>query len=81
LTAKVRPSTDLRERAMFVNLMELKTGQRILLKSQAVAEVTENLGDGIWVKGRFIEFPGDPAAVGSEDLCYCEDVLKVLEAA
>ena len=63
---------------MFVNFMDLREGQRILLKSQAVAEVIENLGDGIWVKGRFLESPGDPSIVGSEDLCYCEEVVRVL---
>jgi hypothetical protein len=66
---------------MFVNFFELQPGQRILLKSQAVAEVVENVGDGIWVRGRFLEAPADPALVGSEDLCYCEDVVKVLEIA
>jgi predicted DCC family thiol-disulfide oxidoreductase YuxK len=64
---------------MFVNLFELKPGQRILMKNQAVAEVVENLDDGIWVKGRFLESLGDPSIVGTEDLCYCEEVLKVLE--
>ena len=65
---------------MFVNLFELKPGQRILMKNQSVAEVVENLDDGIWVKGRFLESPSDPSIVGTEDLCYCEEVLKVLES-
>ena len=62
---------------MFVNLFELKPGQRILMKNRSVAEVVENLDDGIWVKGRFLESPNDPSIVGTEDLCYCEEVLKV----
>ena len=66
---------------MFVNLFELKPGQRILMKNQSVAEVVENLDDGIWVKGRFISSPADPSMVGSEELCYCEEVLQVLENA
>lgn len=65
---------------MFVNLFELKPGQRILMKNRSVAEVVENLDDGIWVKGRFLESPNDPSIVGTEDLCYCEEVLKVLES-
>ena len=65
---------------MFVNLFELKPGQRILMKNRSVAEVVENLDDGIWVQGRFLESPNDPSIVGTEDLCYCEEVLKVLES-
>ena len=65
---------------MFVNLFEVKPGQRILMKNRSVAEVVENLDDGIWVKGRFLESPNDPSIVGTEDLCYCEEVLKVLES-
>ncbi len=66
---------------MFVNFLDLQPGQRIVLKNQAVAEVVENIGDGIWVKGRFIESPQDPSLVGSEELCYCEDVLRIAETA
>lgn len=66
---------------MFVNFFEIKPGQLILLKNQAIAEVVENLGDGIWVKGRFLESPQDPSLIGTEELCYCEEVLKVLESA
>lgn len=66
---------------MFVNLLDVKPGQKILMKNQSIAEVLENLGDGIWVKGRFIEAPQDPSLVGSEELCYCEDIQKVLDAA
>jgi len=64
---------------MFVNFLELKPGQKILLKSQAVAEIVENIGDGIWVNAKFLEHPGDPSMVGNEELCYCEDVLKVID--
>ena len=66
---------------MFVNFLELKPGQKIMMKNQAVAEVVENLGDGIWVKGRFLESPADPSLVGTEELCYCEETLRVLDAA
>jgi hypothetical protein len=64
---------------MFVNFLELKPGQKILLKSQAVAEVVENIGDGIWVNAKFLEHPTDASMVGNEELCYCEDVLKVVD--
>lgn len=59
--------------------MDLQPGQRLLLKNQAVAEVLENLGDGIWVQVRFIESPEDPSVVGTEELCHCEEVVRVVE--
>ncbi|RYX94118.1 MAG: hypothetical protein EOO28_15870 [Comamonadaceae bacterium] len=59
--------------------MDLQPGQRLLLKNQAVAEVLENLGDGIWVQVRFIESPEDPSIVGTEELCHCEEVVRVVE--
>jgi len=66
---------------MFVNFLDVKPGQRILMKNKAVAEVVENLGDGIWVTGRFVESPEDPSLVGTEELCYCEEVLQIIDAA
>lgn len=64
---------------MFVNLLDVQPGQRILMKNKSIVEVVENLGDGIWVKGRFIESPQDPSLIGSEDLCYCEEILQVFD--
>lgn len=62
-----------------VHLMNLQPGQHLLLKNQATAEVLENLGDGIWVQVRFIESPQDPSLVGTEELCHCEEVIRVIE--
>ena len=64
---------------MFVNFLELKPGQKILLKNKAVAEVIENIGDGIWVNARILQSPADPSLVGSEELCYCEEVVDVVD--
>lgn len=63
---------------MFVNFLDLQPGQRIMLKNKAVAEIVENMGDGIWVKAIFLESPDDPSLVGTEELCYCEDALQVV---
>lgn len=65
---------------MAVHLINLAPGQRIALKNHAVAQVTENMGDGIWIQVRYEAFPADPSLVGSEELCHCEDVVRVLEA-
>jgi len=62
-----------------VHLMHLRPGQRLLLKNKATAEVVENLGDGIWVQVRLIDSPEDPSLVGTEELCHCEEVVRVIE--
>ena len=64
---------------MTVHLMDLQPGQQLLLRNKAVAEVLENLGDGIWVQVRFIESPADPSMVGTEELCHCEEVVSLIE--
>ncbi|MGA0571321.1 hypothetical protein ACO2Q9_11445 [Variovorax sp. VNK109] len=62
-----------------VHLMDLQPGQRIALKNQAVCEVLENMGDGIWVQVRYITSPSDPSMEGSEELCHCEEVVRVID--
>jgi hypothetical protein len=62
-----------------IHLMDLQPGQRLLLKSQAIVEVLENLGDGIWVQARCIASPEDPSLIGTEELCHCEEVVRVIE--
>jgi hypothetical protein len=64
---------------MPLHLMELQPGQRIALKNKAVAEVLENMGDGIWVQVRYLEAPADPSLVGTEELCHCEEVVGLAE--
>lgn len=63
---------------MFVNFLDLVPGQKIRMKNQALVEVLENMGDGIWVRGKFLQSPSEPEKVGEEDLCYCEETLEVV---
>ena len=63
---------------MSVHLMDLTPGQRILLKNDAVVQVIENMEDGIWVQVRYEESPADPTMVGSEELCHCEEVVRLI---
>jgi|GEM_PF-1080483 len=63
---------------MFVDFMSLQPGDRIRLKNQDVLEIIENIGDGIWVNGRILQSPDNPEAVGSEQLCHCEEALEQL---
>ncbi len=59
-----------------IDLMTLKPGDRLQLVKGIVAEVTENMGDGMWVEVRLIEAP--PDEVGTVELCHAQDIVKVL---
>ena len=49
-----------------LNLLAIEPGQVVRLKSGGTAEVTENIGDGIWLKARMAD--------GEEDLLFFEDI-------
>jgi hypothetical protein len=63
-----------------IDLMTLKPGDRLQLTQKIVAEVTENMGDGMWVEVRLIEAPDSPDEVGNVELCHAQDIVKVLSA-
>lgn len=54
-----------------LNLMEVQIGQWIRLKNGSTAEVTDNVGDGMWLKAKFES--------GDEELVFCEDIAGLLE--
>lgn len=54
-----------------LNLMEVQPGQWIRLKNGDTAEVTDNVGDGMWLKAKF--------ASGDEELVFCEDIASLSE--
>jgi hypothetical protein len=56
-----------------LNLKDIQAGQSVRLKSGTVAEVVENMGDGIWLQLR------DPQT-GDEDLVHCEEILEQVPA-
>lgn len=55
-----------------LNLLAIKPGHRIRLKSGDTVEVVENLGDGIWLKAKMAD--------GEEDLVFCEDIQGLADA-
>ena len=63
-----------------IDLMTLKPGDRLLLQQGIVAEVTENMGDGMWVEVKLIEAPGRPSEVGAVELCHAQDIVNFLNA-
>lgn len=52
-----------------LNLLAIVPGQVLRLKDGSSAEVTENIGDGIWLNARLAD--------GVEELVFCEDIASV----
>lgn len=60
-----------------VNVRDLAVGSRVVLGSGAEVEIVSNPGDGVWVFGRYLAFPDDPAAVGTEEMIFAQDIVEV----
>ena len=63
-----------------INVLALKAGDRLKLEDATIAEVIENMEDGMWVQVRYLEVPRNPAEVGAIELCHAEDIVKILNA-
>jgi hypothetical protein len=55
-----------------INLLTVEPGCRLRLKDGTVAEVVENIGDGIWLQARRA---GDSDA----ELLHCEEIVGAAE--
>ena len=64
-----------------VNLITLEPGDKLSIVGGATVEVASNPKDGVWVFARYLQSPGDPSLVGSEDMFFAQDVVEVLESA
>ncbi|NOJ45908.1 hypothetical protein HCN50_06510 [Bradyrhizobium sp. WSM 1744] len=58
--------------------MTLRPGDRLLLEDGTIAEVLENMEDGMWIQVRYLEVPRNPAEVGAIELCHAQDIAKLL---
>jgi hypothetical protein len=63
-----------------IDVMTIKVGERLQLREGIVAEVLENMEDGMWLQVRYLAFPGHPNDVGTEELCHAQDIVKVLSS-
>jgi len=61
-----------------INMLDLKPGDRLQLRERIIAEVTENMQDGMWVEVRYLDAP-KPADIGLVELCHAQDILAVLK--
>ena len=63
-----------------IDVLILKAGDRLKLEDATIAEVVENMEDGMWVQVRYLEVPRNPAEIGAIELCHAEDIVKILNA-
>jgi len=63
-----------------INVLTLKAGDRLELEDGTLAEVVENMEDGMWVQVRYLEVPRNPAEVGVIELCHAQDIVKIVNA-
>jgi hypothetical protein len=61
-----------------INVFDLRPNDRLQLHGGIVAEVVENMEDGMWVQVRYLEVPDRPSEVGVIELCHAQDVVKLL---
>jgi len=64
-----------------IDMLTLQPGDRLMLKEKILAEVVENMEDGMWVQVRYIEVPGSPDEVGAIELCHAQDIVGKAPAA
>jgi len=57
-----------------MDLRELKPGDKIRTTDGSVAEVVSDTEDGRWIKVRYLRVPEDQSLVGTEDLCYEDEI-------
>lgn len=63
-----------------INVRLLAPGTRIGLSDGSTAEVVSNPLDGIWVFARYVTSPADPSVVGTQEMVFAQDVVKILDA-
>jgi hypothetical protein len=61
-----------------INVLTLRPGDRLELEDGTIAEVLENMEDGMWVQVRYLQVPRNPAEEGAIELCHAQDIAKLL---
>ncbi len=63
-----------------INVLDIKVGQHLQLQGNILAEVVENMEDGMWLQVKYLDVPGSPDEVGALELCHAQDILKITDA-
>jgi hypothetical protein len=61
-----------------INVLTIKVGDRLGLREGIIAEVLENMEDGMWLQVKYVEVPKNPDEVDAIELCHAQDILEVL---
>ena len=61
-----------------INVLDLKPGDLLQLRERIVAEVTQNMEDGMWVEVKYLDAPKE-ADRGLIELCHAQDIVAVLK--
>ncbi len=61
-----------------INILDLRPGDRLQLRERILAEVTQNMEDGMWVEVRYIDAPSETDR-GPIELCHAQDIVAVLK--
>jgi hypothetical protein len=62
-----------------VAIQDLEPGEKIRLRGDVVAEVTENPRDGMWIVVRYLATPEGPVAGERIEMAGADDVLARVE--
>ena len=60
-----------------INVLDLKVGTKLQLHEGIVAEVVENMEDGMWLQVKYLAVPNSPDEVGAVELCHAQDIISV----
>ena len=61
-----------------IDVLTIKVGARLQLREGIVAEVVENMEDGMWLQVKYLEVSSTLAEVGAVELCHAQDIVKIL---
>jgi hypothetical protein len=65
-----------------INVLDLRPGDRLQLQDGGVAQVVENMEDGMWVQVRYLGSSGqNDASDDAVELCHAQDIVKILPPA
>lgn len=62
-----------------VMIRDLPEGTHVRLRNGQVGEITANPRDGGWLFLKILESESNPAAVGTDDMAFCTDVIDVVK--
>lgn len=62
-----------------LDFMRLVPTQKLSLQDGRVVEVLENMGDGMWIRGRTLLAGGEAPETQDDELIHCEEVVGLYE--